>query len=112
MQKQPVRHSRGRFRTFAFVAGAIALVAAGWRLWLPRTVSSPAGVAMGRLPGGLHPDDLNLLIITLDTTRADRIDAYGVETGVTPTLDRIAHEGVLFEHAVAPAPLTLPAHSS
>jgi Flp pilus assembly protein TadD len=56
--------------------------------------------------------DLNVLLVTLDTTRADRLGAYGFKAIETPALDRIAREGVLFEHAVAPAPLTLPAHSS
>ncbi len=67
---------------------------------------------MGHLPRGLRPSDLNLLVITLDTTRADRLGAYGWPQSATPELDRIAHEGVLFEHAATPAPLTLPAHSS
>lgn len=66
----------------------------------------------GALPRGISPSDLNLLIITLDTTRADRLGAYGWPQSVTPTLDRLAAEGVVFEHAVAPAPLTLPSHSS
>ena len=54
---------------------------------------------------------LNLVVITLDTTRADRIGAYGVKgAATTPALDRIARDGVLFEDATSPAPLTLPAH--
>jgi arylsulfatase A-like enzyme/Tfp pilus assembly protein PilF len=60
----------------------------------------------------VHPSDLNVLLVTLDTTRADRLGAYGFRPIETPNLDRIAREGVLFEHAVAPAPLTLPTHSS
>jgi arylsulfatase A-like enzyme/tetratricopeptide (TPR) repeat protein len=57
-------------------------------------------------------DDLNLLLVTMDTTRADRIGAYGCEGARTPTLDRLAREGVLFEQATSTAPLTLPAHAS
>jgi arylsulfatase A-like enzyme/Tfp pilus assembly protein PilF len=56
--------------------------------------------------------DLNVLLITLDTTRADRIHTYGFEAAATPNLDRLAAEGVTFDRAVAPAPLTLPAHST
>lgn len=56
--------------------------------------------------------DFNVVIITLDTMRADRIGAYGDRSAVTPNLDRLAQEGVLFEHAVTSAPLTLPAHST
>ncbi|MBL8848030.1 MAG: sulfatase-like hydrolase/transferase [Planctomycetaceae bacterium] len=59
----------------------------------------------------IHPGP-NILLITLDTTRADRIGAYGYASGRTPALDRLAGEGVLFEHAYAPAPLTLPSHTS
>jgi arylsulfatase A-like enzyme/tetratricopeptide (TPR) repeat protein len=53
-----------------------------------------------------------VLVVTLDTTRADRLGAYGAPAGVTPAFDRIAREGVLFEHAVTAAPLTLPAHAT
>jgi arylsulfatase A-like enzyme/Flp pilus assembly protein TadD len=54
----------------------------------------------------------NVLLITLDTTRADRIGAYGYRSGSTPHLDRLAASGVRFEQAYSPAPLTLPAHAS
>ena len=87
-------------------AGVIAWTA------VPRTVTSRGGVALGRLPSGVSPSDLNVLIVTLDTTRADRIGAYGYKGIETPTLDRLAREGVLFEQASSAAPLTLPAHSS
>ena len=53
-----------------------------------------------------------MLLITLDTTRWDRLGAYGDGAASTPNLDRLAGEGVLFEQAIAPAPLTLPAHST
>ncbi len=54
----------------------------------------------------------NILLITLDTTRADRIGAYVYHTARTPRLGRLAAGGVLFERAIAAAPLTLPAHVS
>jgi arylsulfatase A-like enzyme/Tfp pilus assembly protein PilF len=57
-------------------------------------------------------DRLNLVVVTLDTTRADRIGAYGARDVETPVVDGLAREGVLFEQAVSVAPLTLPAHSS
>ena len=55
--------------------------------------------------------DLNLLVITLDTTRADALGTYGGRA-VTPTIDQLASTGVVFEQASTVAPLTLPAHSS
>src|SRR5262249_7101244 len=80
--------------------------------YVPHSVTSVNGEPLGHLPPGVAAANLNLLFITLDTTRADRIHAYGFEGIETPNLDRLAREGVLFEQAVAPAPLTLPAHSS
>src|SRR5688500_4691973 len=44
--------------------------------------------------------------------RADRLPAYGFRDVNTPALDRIAAEGIVFEHAVAAVPLTLPPHAS
>lgn len=58
------------------------------------------------------PRPLNVLLITLDTTRADRLGCYGYTPARTPVLDRLAQQGVLFERAYAPVPLTLPSHAS
>ena len=52
----------------------------------------------------------NLLLITLDTVRADRVGCYGYDTAETPVLDSWAEKGVLFEQAHANVPLTLPSH--
>ena len=54
----------------------------------------------------------HLLLITLDTVRADRLSCYGYDQPTTPALDRLAAGGARFESAIAPAPLTLPAHCS
>jgi choline-sulfatase len=56
-----------------------------------------------------HP---NVLLITLDTTRADHLGAYGYAEAQTPNIDRLAREGLLFERAATTAPITLPAHVS
>lgn len=53
-----------------------------------------------------------VLIVTLDTTRADRLPAYGFTGVATPALDRLSREGTVFEQAVSVAPLTLPSHCS
>jgi arylsulfatase A-like enzyme len=55
---------------------------------------------------------VNLLLITLDTTRADRLGCYGYKLALTPQLDALAKNGVLFERAYAPAPMTSPSHTS
>lgn len=52
------------------------------------------------------------MLITLDTTRADRLGCYGYQLAHTPALDSLAGSGVLFENAFTPAPVTLPAHAS
>jgi arylsulfatase A-like enzyme/Tfp pilus assembly protein PilF len=90
------------------LAGAWALRAIAARA----AVVAPTGAALGRLPAGERPSDLNLLVVTLDTTRADAMGAYGAPDAATPAFDRIARDGVLFERAITAAPLTLPAHAS
>lgn len=62
--------------------------------------------------GACQSERPNLLLITLDTTRADRLGCYGDAEAISPTLDALAAEGLLFEHALAPSPLTLPSHAS
>ena len=94
------------------VAVLVGLSFAVIRLLPEPSVDSPSGAALGRLPRGVTPQDLSLLLITLDTTRADRIGSYGFADIETRHLDRLAREGVLFEQAESVAPLTLPAHSS
>lgn len=53
-----------------------------------------------------------LVMITLDTTRADRLPPYGFVGVATPAIDRLATEGVVFDNVESVAPLTLPAHAS
>jgi len=54
----------------------------------------------------------NILLITLDTTRADHLGSYGYKPAKTPNLDRLAQEGIRFARVYCPAPLTLPSHAS
>ena len=54
----------------------------------------------------------NVILFTLDTTRADHIACYGYPDVKTPNLDALAGRGVLFEQAATSSPLTLPAHCS
>lgn len=69
--------------------------------------------SLGALSQGTVREALNLVVVTLDTTRADRLGAYGgPHASSTPAFDRLAHEGVLFEQAMTSAPLTLPAHAT
>jgi choline-sulfatase len=77
--------------TLALVAGAIA---AGW--WL-RKADRPDGP---------------IILISIDTLRADRLPAYGYTATKTPAIDALAEGGVLFEHAYSHSPQTLPSHTS
>jgi choline-sulfatase len=90
----------------------VALAAAGWLALERRTPRASAGVDLGALPRGVARAQLNLVVITLDTLRADHLGAYGSTDVETPVLDRLAAEGVLFAQAMTTAPLTLPAHAS
>src|SRR5262245_22460501 len=57
-------------------------------------------------------DRPNVLLVTIDTLRADHVGCYGYTNATTPTMDGLAKRGVRFETAVAHAPLTGPSHAS
>lgn len=63
-------------------------------------------------PAGLVPGTPNILIVTLDTTRADHLGCYGYFRDTSPNLDRLAEESVLFERCIVPMATTLPTHTS
>ncbi len=54
----------------------------------------------------------NVVLISIDTCRADYLSCYGYKQKTTPNIDAIAQEGVLFENTISPIAMTLPAHSS
>jgi len=57
-------------------------------------------------------DSPNVLLIVLDTVRADHLSLYGYHRATTPNLDQLAKRGIRFEHVRATAPWTLPSHAS
>jgi Arylsulfatase A and related enzymes len=59
-----------------------------------------------------RPRRPNVLIITIDTLRADRLGCYGFTLARTPAIDKLAGESVRFSDAISSAPITLPSHSS
>ncbi len=74
---------------------------------------SPAPTAVARgLPAPESARGASLLLITLDTTRADHLGCYGDREASTPNLDRLAAGGIRVADAVTPVPMTLPAHAS
>ncbi|MCP4657435.1 MAG: sulfatase-like hydrolase/transferase [bacterium] len=92
-------HSTDRFRPMA--SGVSALAAA---LAIAATLATATAC-------GLF-ERWNLLIVTFDTTRADHIGAYGYQAASTPNVDGLARDGVLFQRALTPVPITLPSHTT
>jgi arylsulfatase A-like enzyme/tetratricopeptide (TPR) repeat protein len=92
----------------AAVAALVYLLHPQWAILGNRKPASE----VGRWIAPLKPSDLNLLLITLDTTRADHIGCYGYPRIETPHIDGLAAEGILFQNATSQTPLTLPSHSS
>lgn len=66
----------------------------------------------GRVADVAAEDRLNLILISIDTLRADHVGCYGYDRETTPALDRFADQGVVFENFSANAPWTLPSHAS
>ena len=77
-------------------------------------VEAPAAVEPAPPAAPLPPiEDLpDILLVTLDTTRADRIGAYGYDKALTETLDALAARGQRFDRAYSPLPLTIPSHAT
>ncbi len=73
-------------------------------------VVAAAALAWTRLGRDSGPP--SVLLVTLDTTRADRLGCYGRADAGTPTLDGLAAEGALFEDAASSSPVTLPSHAT
>ena len=97
-----------RSRRWGVIGGlAVAAVAAAALIYY-FLVAGP-GRSRLRLPGKAS---LNVLLITLDTTRADHLGCYGYAPARTPSLDGLAAAGVRFERVYCQAPLTLPSHIS
>src|SRR4051794_41830024 len=97
--------------TALIVLIVVAIVAIAAGAWFVRTrpVKTAAGVELGQLAAGVARDRLNLVIVTLDTTRADRIGAYGSHEVETPTIDRLATQGGVFEQGGFAGPRAPPA---
>lgn len=74
--------------------------------WQSRDGGWPVELVSGSASGA------NVLLITLDTTRADRLGCYGYEPAETPNLDSLAAGGIRFSDAVTVVPVTLPAHTT
>ncbi|GEM_PF-2936942 len=62
--------------------------------------------------GGLNMNSPNIIILVLDAGRFDYLGCYGCSSNLTPSIDKLAKEGILFENATTVAPWTVPSHAS
>ena len=93
-------------RSGPWMAGVVALLAMTVTVGtILRERTFLAGIPTAR------NDAPNVLLITLDTLRADHVSAYGYSRP-TPALDRLAAEGLQFDYAIATASWTLPSHAT
>ena len=75
----------------------------------------PSGAALGGQPKAsvaTSGPPSGVLLITIDTLRADHLGCYGYRSGATPAIDALAKQSVQFEHAFTAVPLTLPSHAA
>jgi len=86
-------------KRFVLVLAAIALLFS-----CGRSSQTPASAPIASVQ--------NVVLITIDTLRADHVGVYGDRSARTPTLDGLAHSGVRFDRAYAVAPITLVSHAS
>ncbi len=70
----------------------------------------PANLGQLLKPG--QAEGFNVLLVTIDTVRQDRLGCYGYQNALTPTMDGLAAEGVQYFDAVTSVPLTLPSHTT
>ncbi|MDP3901019.1 MAG: sulfatase, partial [bacterium] len=63
-------------------------------------------------PSLLRPDSRNVIIISIDTLRADHLGLYGYSRDTSPNLDKFSKEALVFDQAIAQAPFTLSSHAS
>src|SRR5262245_25607813 len=85
------------------------LAATGWGL---ACLSLLTIAVIPRLPLAAGASGRPIILVSLDTMRGDRLGALGYPKPLTPHLDTLAGEGVLFEQATSAAPWTLPSHAS
>ncbi|HEX7123869.1 MAG TPA: sulfatase-like hydrolase/transferase [Gemmatimonadaceae bacterium] len=82
-------------------------------VWLMIAVGSAVRERLAlRTPGASGGTLPNVLLLVLDTQRADHLSSYGYQRPTTPRIDALAAEGVLYEHAFSSSSWTLPSHAS
>jgi len=77
---------------------SLSLLTASLLLWVPASLAAPNAAP-------------NVVVITIDTLRADHLGCYGYKQIHTPNIDALAADGLRFERAYTPVPVTLPSHT-
>lgn len=90
-----------RFRGFGVLCSSSA--------WLVSMLVFAACAFSAQTPARKAP--VNVILVTIDTVRADHLGCYGDRQIQTPTLDALAHDGIAFDRAIAQVPLTWPSHA-
>jgi arylsulfatase A-like enzyme/tetratricopeptide (TPR) repeat protein len=88
----------------------VAALAFAAGLWFVLHPAGDPARTVARRWSSLGVEKPNIILFSLDTTRADHLGCYGYGEAQTPTIDALAARGVLFEQAATAVPLTLPAH--
>lgn len=96
MKEQSLKMSR----SWVWVLVLVVVFIAAWVVWYLSHSKSPIRKVR------------NVVVISIDTCRADYLSCYGFKRRTTPNIDALAREGVLFKSALSPVSMTLPAHSS
>lgn len=95
-----------RFLAVFVVLGPVLVVSIGVWIVRHRSARETQPLASGALRGA------NVLLVSIDTLRADHVGAYGESGALTPTIDGLAKDGLRFDRTYAHVPLTLPSHAS
>src|ERR1700719_2825300 len=80
--------------------------------WVLLSLAQAFGAATPAHKTPAHKNKPNVLLITIDTVRADHVGCYGAKDVQTPTLDALARDGIVFERAISQVPLTWPSHAA
>jgi len=95
-------------KTLGFLA-AVVFVILGVSYWLNQ---APGLVTVDLKPSSVGTGHPNVLLITMDTVRADHLSLYGYERNTTPNLDKLSEEAAVYTHAIASGDMTLSSHAS
>lgn len=108
--------SKRPMRVYRFLGIAAIAIAGGLGIWraVEGQINSDVtcSVTLSDIVKPGAASGYNVLLVTLDTTRADRLGCYGYKHAKTPAIDSLLDHGVRFDDAITSVPVTLPAHAT